>query len=264
MVGPIPWEFVNVGKVDSTQRVADGMAQSGAPQGRVVLATEQAMGRGRLEREWLSPKGGLYMSVVLRPTRKSKVGLLTLIGAFSVVEGMMESTGIVSLVRWPNDVTVAGKKVAGVIAESRYSGTDLSYVILGIGINCDFDPRSLGALAEYSTTLSDRLGGAPVDLDSVRDATLESFAKMYALWEEGAEGAIFDERAKWFSTVGKKVEIELLDGGDSGRTVMTCTARRVLDDGSLVVDVATREGGDDDGAEELVIRGEEIRRLKEL
>jgi BirA family transcriptional regulator, biotin operon repressor / biotin---[acetyl-CoA-carboxylase] ligase len=252
MAEPVSWKFVDAGEVDSTQRVADGMAQLGAPQGLVVLATEQVMGRGRLDREWLSPRGGLYMSLVLRPARKTEVGLLPLIGAFSIVEGIAESTGIVSLVRWPNDVTISGRKAAGVIAESRYSGADLSYVVLGIGINCNLDPASLGSLAEYSTSLSDQLG-ATVDLDAVRDATLESFAGLYSLWEGGSEGVIFAERAALFSTVGGRVEIELLDGG----VRISGLAEEVTDDGSLVV---TR---DDDGSR-LVVRGEEIRRLREI
>jgi BirA family transcriptional regulator, biotin operon repressor / biotin---[acetyl-CoA-carboxylase] ligase len=249
----IPWKFLDVGEVDSTQRVADGMANLGAPQGLVVLATEQVMGRGRLDREWLSPRGGLYMSLVLRPARKTEVRLLPLVGAFSIVEGIAESTGIVSLVRWPNDVTIACRKAAGVIAESRYRGTDLSYVVLGIGINCNLDPASLGALAGYSTSLSDQLG-ATVDLDAVRDATLESFEGLYSLWEGGSEGVIFAERAALFSTVGRRVEIELLDGG----VKINCRAERVTEDGSLVV---TRD--DDDGSR-LVVRGEEIRRLREI
>lgn len=251
MTKGVSWTFANVGRVDSTQRIADEMARSGAPHGRVVVATEQVMGRGRFDRSWRSPEGGLYMSLVLRPLGKGDLGLLPLLGAFSVVEGITRTLGTVSLVRWPNDVTVNGKKVAGVIAESKYSGTKLSHVILGIGINCNFESASLGALAESSTTLSDQVG-APIDIDALRAATLESLASLYRDWERGRAAKAFAERKGWFSTPGKRVELELLDGKGG----MACTAQEVMDDGSLVV---TRSDGS-----KLTIRGEEIQRLREL
>ncbi len=251
MANVISWIFTHVDKVDSTQRVADEMARSGAPQGQVVLATEQVMGRGRFDRAWYSPAGGLYMSLVLRPTRKDKLGLLPLLGAFSVVDGITKTTGIRSLVRWPNDVTIADKKVAGVIAESRYSGANLSHVILGIGINCNFRSTALGALAESTTTLNDQTG-TPVDIDGVRDAVLEPLESMYRDWEDGLAAKVFADRKDRFSTVGKKVEIDLLDR----RGKVVCSAREVRSDGALVT---VRENGT-----ELVVRGEEIQRLREL
>ena len=251
MTKVIPWRFVNVGTVDSTQRVADEMATSGALHGQVVVATRQVMGRGRFDRSWLSPEGGLYMSLVLRPSGESDLRLLPLLGAFSVVEGITKKVGILSLVRWPNDVTITGKKVAGVIAESKFSGTGLSHVILGIGINCNFGSVSLGSLGESSTTLSDQVG-APVDVDAVRDATLESLASMYHDWEEGRAATIFADRKSWFSTTGKTVEVEMLGGGGK----ITCRAQEVMEDGSLVT---TRADGS-----KLVMRGEEILRLREL
>jgi BirA family transcriptional regulator, biotin operon repressor / biotin---[acetyl-CoA-carboxylase] ligase len=251
MVGSVSWTFRNLGTVTSTQQLADEMAQSGAPQGQVVMATEQILGIGRLGREWRSPPGGLYMSLVLRPVRTSEMQLLPLMGAFSIVEGIRKATGIVSLVRWPNDVTIEGKKVAGVIAETKYQGPVVSHVIVGMGINCNFSAESLGALALNSTTLSDHLG-TPVDLDNLRDTTLQSFGMMYSRWENNSDKEIFAERAGWFSTLGKKVEIEMLAGGAK----IICTAQRVLEDGSLI---ATDEQG-----RPLTIRGEDIQRLREL
>ncbi len=251
MTKTITWRLANVGRVDSTQRVADEMARSGAPQGQVVAATEQLMGRGRFDRSWSSPEGGLYMSLVLRPSKNDELGLLPLLGAFSVVEGITKTVRIVSLVRWPNDVTIAGKKVAGVIAESKYNGTGLSYVIVGIGINCNFESISLGSLAMSSTTLRDEVG-APVEVGALRDATLESLASMYDDWEEGRAARVFADRKGWFSTTGKTVEVEMLGG--KGRILGR--AQEVMDDGSLVV---IRDNGS-----RMTIRGEEIQRLREL
>lgn len=191
------------------------------------------------------------MSLVLRPTRKDALGLLPLLGAFSAVEGITKTTGLAPLVRWPNDVTIAGKKVAGVIAESKYIGANLSHVIMGIGINCNFRSASLGDLADTSTTLSDQTG-SPVDIDEVKDAVLGPLASRYRDWEDGLEANAIAAGGPQFSTVGRKVEIELLDG----RGKVVCTAREVRSDGALVT---VREDGT-----VLVVRGEEIQRLREL
>jgi len=247
----LSWTFENLSKVTSTQDLADEMAQSGAPQGQVVLATEQALGIGRLGREWRSPRGGLYMSLVLRPVRTSQIQLLPLIGAFAIVEGISVTTGIISLVRWPNDVTIEGRKVAGVIAEAKYQGSAISHVIVGIGINCNFSAESLGTLADYSTTLSDHLGTS-VELDDLRDRTLESFGTMYSRWENNSDKEIMNERTECFSILGKRVEIELLEGGAR----IVCTAQKVSEDGSLVTTA-------DDGRT-LIVRGEDLQRLSEL
>lgn len=174
-----------------------------------------------------------------------------MLGAFSVVDGIAKNTHVRSLVRWPNDVTIAGKKVAGLIAESKYSGSKLSHTTLGIGVNCNFRSTELGVLADVSTTLFDQTE-ITVDIDEMRSAILESLASMYDDWEKGLEAKILTHRNRQFSTVGKKVEIELLREG--GKVV--CSAREVRSDGALLV---VREDGT-----ELVVRGEDIQRLREL
>src|SRR5437016_5937421 len=105
------WEVKEYTRVASTQLTAERFGRTGAREGTVVLAEEQTAGRGRFERRWASPKGGLYMSLILRPSRMDSPHLLTLVGALSVVEGVKVATRVDSGIRWPNDVMVMGRKV---------------------------------------------------------------------------------------------------------------------------------------------------------
>ncbi|MBI3022121.1 MAG: biotin--[acetyl-CoA-carboxylase] ligase [Thaumarchaeota archaeon] len=240
------WSFREVGKVDSTQLVASRLVKEGAPEGVVIIASEQASGRGRMGREWYSPRGGLYMSLILRPKRKSGLQLLPLIGALAVADGIKKDTGIVPFVRWPNDVTIHGKKVAGVIAEAGYKETIPSHLILGLGVNCNFASRSLGEIAKYSTTLMDELG-VKMDITILRDKILQSFGHLYAEWGRGVR--LVSKKKDWISTVGKKIEVIRKTG------VVVCTAEDVNDDGTLVIRTElSRE----------TLRAEDIERIREI
>src|SRR5437016_413695 len=168
------WELKEYRRLASTQLTADRFGRDGASEGTVVLAEEETAGRGRFERRWASPKGGLYMSLVLRPARLDSPHLLTLVGALSVVEGVKIATGIHSGIRWPNDVMVTGRKVAGVLGTAHYSGPSPDYVVVGIGVNCNQSERSPGGLWPSSTSLMEALG-AKVDLKAIRDQVLDSF-----------------------------------------------------------------------------------------
>lgn len=245
MAGTIKWSFERVGRTDSTQEVARKLAGSGAEEGTVVVALTQTSGRGRKGRAWLSPAGGLYMSLILRPKRSGGVQLLPLVGSFAVADGIKKDTGIVPFVRWPNDVLVGGKKVAGVIAECAYRGKNLTYAIVGVGINCNAATESLGEYAPFSTSIAEELG-VEVDLTILRDKVLECFARIYAEWERS--GKVVERRKEWISTIGRKVEIT------RGHQTKVYLAEDVKGDGSLIV----RSGKD-----RTVLRVEEVERLRE-
>jgi BirA family biotin operon repressor/biotin-[acetyl-CoA-carboxylase] ligase len=166
------------------------------------------------------------MSVILRPKRNDEIQLLPLVGAFAVADGIMKDTGLVPFVRWPNDVLLEGKKIAGIIAESAYRGKNLSYAIVGIGINCNARADSLGEYSQFSTSLKEQLG-VEVDLSILRDRVLDCFAPFYSEWERS--GKIVGRRKDWISTIGKKVEITR---GDEKAIYL---AEDVREDGSLVV-----------------------------
>ena len=244
----LSWLAREYGEVSSTQDVAEELALGGAREGTVVLAERQTSGRGRMERRWLSPKGGLYLSIILRPRRLDGVQLLTLVGALAAAEGTRKALGVSSRIRWPNDLVVGGRKVGGVIATASSRGGSLEFVVVGIGINCNFRAEELGDLSTASATLME-LSKGPVDLSSLRLQILEEFALQYGEWERGEAKIIMLARSL-LSTSGKRVEFKPLRG-----TVEDGIAEKLEDDGSLVV----RRG---EGR--LRVRAEEIEWLKEI
>jgi len=249
MTSTLTWSVQKIGKTESTQTVAANLANDGAAEGLVVVAEEQAVGKGRYGRSWLSPQGGLYMSLILRPKRPTGVQLLPIITSFAIMEGIKRETGVVTFMRWPNDVMLQGKKVAGVIAEASYRGETLSHVVVGIGINCNFRAESLGELAGSSTTLMDYLG-RPVDLAGLRDRILSCLAPLYRDWSLGRAAVKILESRGHISTIGKRVEVKLSNG-----STLVCRATNIDRNGGLVVE---RDG------QEALLRAEDVERLKEL
>ncbi len=219
------------------------MATEGAPEGTVIVAKSQTAGKGRFDRCWVSPEGGLYMSLILRP-RMELIPPFTLAGALALVDGIGEETQASPMIRWPNDVLLNGKKVGGVLAEANFSGGTLSFVVVGIGANCNFGENSLGELSKTSTTLRDSTG-KDVNLVSLREKTLDSFAGLYSKRPAELVGRV---RAV-LSTLGRRVAYETVRGrSGSGR------AEEMQQDGSLRV----VENG-----VPRILRPEEIRWLRE-
>ena len=124
-------------RVRSTNDAARGLADGGAPHGTLVLAEEQTAGRGRSGRAWASPPGvGVWMSMVARPASLPSPGLLPLLvglAAAEAVDGFVRPA--VTQVKWPNDLQLAGRKVAGILCEGSWDGARPGSVVVGIGLN---------------------------------------------------------------------------------------------------------------------------------
>lgn len=123
--------------VDSTQQLAHQFAQQGAANGTVILAEQQNAGKGRLGRTWFSPKGtGLWMSFVLRPELAlPQVPQLTLLSSVAVLRGIKQVVDVDVQIKWPNDLLINHRKLAGILTELNAEADRVNFVILGIGIN---------------------------------------------------------------------------------------------------------------------------------
>ncbi|MGV3488110.1 MAG: biotin--[acetyl-CoA-carboxylase] ligase [Tuberibacillus sp.] len=123
--------------IASTQKVAHHLAEDGAKEGTLVVADEQTSGRGRLGRQWFSPKGtGVWMSLILRPQLPlNRIPQLTLATAVAVVKGIKKITGVECQIKWPNDVYYQGKKLVGILTELQAEEDHAKAVIIGIGMN---------------------------------------------------------------------------------------------------------------------------------
>jgi BirA family biotin operon repressor/biotin-[acetyl-CoA-carboxylase] ligase len=122
--------------VASTQDLAHELAEQGAPAGTVVTAEEQTGGRGSRGRAWGSPRGGLWLSVVLRPPTARSVEVLSLRLGLAVAGALEEAAALRGLaLKWPNDLLLGGRKVGGILCEARWQGATLSWVAVGVGLN---------------------------------------------------------------------------------------------------------------------------------
>ena len=164
----------------STNEVATEAARSGAPEGTVVIAEEQTAGRGRLGRTWLAPAGSsLLFSLLLRPPLPpEQLYLLTMIAATSVVAAVERCTGLSCGVKWPNDVLIGGRKVAGILSEMSLAEGRTTFVVVGIGLNVNTDLSLLGEIASTATSLSAELG-RPTEREPLLCQMLLEFENRY-------------------------------------------------------------------------------------
>jgi BirA family biotin operon repressor/biotin-[acetyl-CoA-carboxylase] ligase len=151
---------VDLVECGSTNDEAGRLARAGARHGTIIIAESQRAGRGRDGRTWQSPKGGLYLSAVLRPTIPlASVPPMTLAIGVGLCDAM-RIFGAPAVLKWPNDVLVDGRKLAGVLVEAQSQGSRLDAVIVGIGVNLDTLPVEVSdtaiSLAEAAGTAIDR------------------------------------------------------------------------------------------------------------
>jgi BirA family biotin operon repressor/biotin-[acetyl-CoA-carboxylase] ligase len=182
----VTWNFVELDDVGSTQAIAKGLAAMGAPEGTTVVAKSQSLGEGRLGRTWVSPTGGLYMSFVLRPGSISRPELTTLIAAVAVVNGIKHAANLDTAIRWPNDVMVRGKKLAGVIAEAQSYKKEIIQVIVGVGVNCNTPVLNAEGLGKEATSLVEELG-RHLGISELKHSILDSFSQLYDRWRAGED-----------------------------------------------------------------------------
>ncbi len=142
-----PWPLKVIESTDSTNRELLASSLQEFPIGSALLARKQTSGRGRSDRTWVSLPGGMYVSILLKPTDPQGLALL---GALVVVE-LLEDASISSVIRWPNDVMVGGKKIAGVLPVASFCGNALERAVVGVGLNvnqplADFPSELLGSV----------------------------------------------------------------------------------------------------------------------
>jgi BirA family biotin operon repressor/biotin-[acetyl-CoA-carboxylase] ligase len=194
-------------EVSSTNDVATSLAERGAAEGCVVAANSQNAGRGRMRRSWASPPGaGLYVSVILRPAA-AIVPLITIAAGVAVADGVRAASGLAPRLKWPNDVYVERRKLAGILAEAGSSGHGLPHVILGFGINL-LSAALPPDVAARATSLERELG-RPIDRGLVLAECLASLADRYAALQHGDHHLVIEAwRAMAADSLGRIVEWE--------------------------------------------------------
>lgn len=193
----------------STNDRAKETAGEGCVEGTLIIAERQTRGRGRLDREWFSPPGGLWFSLVLKP----EMDLLKLPGismavSIAIIETLNSEYGLPALFKWPNDVQLNGGKLAGILCETAISGSRIDAVVAGVGINVNnaVDDFEHG-VAENPTSVKSGLG-ENVDRRELLKKLLESIERKYdGLCANGFSGIRAEIRQRC-SLLGKMVSVE--------------------------------------------------------
>lgn len=196
-------KLLHYSSLPSTMEVAAGEARRGGEEGTVVWADEQLSGRGRKGRGWVSPRGGLFLSIVLRPTLPQLPSLLML-ASVALVRVLGRLFGLTARLKWPNDVLIKGKKVSGVLVETSFRGEVLEYAIIGIGLNVNMDPERYPEISATATSLSRELG-REVDLGQALEAFLEELDGLYGGLRLGR--GVFEEWKGYLETLGQRVKV---------------------------------------------------------
>jgi BirA family biotin operon repressor/biotin-[acetyl-CoA-carboxylase] ligase len=194
--------------VTSTNDVAKEIAGNSPEANLVIIAKTQTYGRGRLGRQWVSPIGGIWLSILLRPeTTLKETGKLTIIAASAVARAIQHTLGLQAEVKWPNDILLDGRKVCGILAETSTKGDASGYAIIGIGINANMDLDSFPTtFKDSATTLKHELG-RETDSERLVAALLDNFVQRYNRLRKGEWDAL---RLEWKSLakfLGKQVEV---------------------------------------------------------
>jgi BirA family biotin operon repressor/biotin-[acetyl-CoA-carboxylase] ligase len=218
----------------STQDVARAEAERGGPVGTAVLAEEQTAGRGRLGRAWVSPAGkNIYVTLVMRPPAP-KLRVLSIVSPLAIAEAL-EGIGLAPRLKWPNDVLVGGRKIAGILIETELSGDAVKYALVGIGLNVNFDVEAVPEIATIATSVRRELGR-----DASREELLAALLNAFEARYEQALGddAVFQAWRSRLETLGRRVRATLGERVEEGVAEDVDAEGNLLvrrDDGSLAV-----------------------------
>jgi BirA family biotin operon repressor/biotin-[acetyl-CoA-carboxylase] ligase len=212
-------------RLQSTNTTAYRLAQQSAPEWTVVVADAQTKGRGRRGRRWESPKGGLWFSILLRPTVPSpKLPLLQFLAAVATRQALENETGVSVKLKWPNDLVLGQEKIGGILIESKTLGDRVSFAILGIGLNINQLKADLSPGAASLRLLSRKKH----DVRLLLRAILEQVRSTYNDWDKPSK--IMEEW--WRNCIHRPSRVQVTLPKDT----VTGISRGIDKDGRLVIE----------------------------
>lgn len=244
----LPWEIMDrlKGKsmikdvvyyeeVESTQDLALRLAEQGK-HSILVVAERQSKGRGRLARHWVSPYGGIWFSFIIKPRHVSNIGMISLLSALAVCHAINSNYRLNAMIKWPNDVIIRYRKVAGILVDASMEQDEMHYAVIGIGINANVSKDAIERYIKdgYSyglTTLMDELK-MQVDRVMILTDTIILFEQLYGMLHSNKAGLM--EEIKRHMVLGRVQVVsreESIEGNALGIDE---------DDGSLIVEKGGR------------------------
>jgi len=222
------WHF---DRIDSTNLEARRRAEAGAPHGACLVAEFQTAGRGRLDRHWDSPAGlSLMFSLILRPDLAlDKVFGLTNLAALAVCRAVEEASELKPMIKWPNDVFLAGRKLAGILTEFTSRAEKVEFVVVGVGLNVNQSAAHLRDLPAPAASLR-QATGRPWDRGVLLAGILKQASVLYQGFCAGENESLLTEYTKRFFLQGRRVSVQ------DGPSLRTGLVRGLAPDGGLLLE----------------------------
>jgi BirA family biotin operon repressor/biotin-[acetyl-CoA-carboxylase] ligase len=234
-------------EIDSTNSYARGLAEQGAGEGEIIIAEAQTRGRGRLGRSWISPPFfNLYFSVILRPQLPPiHAPQLTLMAAVALADTIASFIRTPPTIKWPNDILVGGKKLAGVLTESSCNSERIEFVILGIGVNLNYPVASMPEVIRERATSIVSLTKKNVSREAFMRRLIQDLDRCYGELEEVGFNSLATRWEAVFGLRGKKVRVEMAE------QIMIGTAQGIDKDGALILE-------DERGERQRIVAGDVV------
>ncbi|MDH5447812.1 MAG: biotin--[acetyl-CoA-carboxylase] ligase [Candidatus Bathyarchaeota archaeon] len=224
------YKIYHYNNVYSTNDTAKEIAKKTSEERIVVLAEAQTRGKGRLGRRWISPKGGVWLSIILRPRITPIEALkLTFITSSAVAKTIKTMFGLMTEVKWPNDVLVNGRKICGILTETSSKRKSVESMVVGVGINANIDLECFSpSLRDAVTSLQYELGHK-IKRKALTRNLLRNFEHRYKCLQRGLWNALLQEWKSMATFLGEQVQITSFDD------VLAGEAWDIDEDGALVI-----------------------------
>nr|ACF09601.1 biotin acetyl-CoA-carboxylase ligase [uncultured marine crenarchaeote KM3-34-D9] len=241
----LPWEITEnlntkfIGKriyyfdsIDSTQNFAVEIAPNRKENGTVIISKKQTEGMGRLKRKWKSPVGGIWLSVIIHPKfSTSQITLVPIATSLALHKAIEKVLGIKPMLKWPNDLTLKKKKVAGILLDTSIQSNKIEFLVLGVGINFKIKPHNLEKLLKktpnfYGASTLIEKNEKPLPLVK---QFLHELENIFQMINSGSNKKIVTEWTKRSSTIGKNVSVITDDGRFNGKAI------KLDNDGGLII-----------------------------
>lgn len=201
--------------VDSTQEIAWRLGLNSLPEGTLVIAETQKKGKGRLNRTWVSPRGGIYLSLVLRPNfiLINEIPKITLLTGLACIYAIKKVTNIQCSLKWPNDIFLGEKKLGGILSEINAEQDKVNFIVLGIGININTKdlPREATSLFLYAKRTFSRI--------EILKRILEELEALYEKARKEGFGSILKEWQRFCHLWNKKIKVKILNREIKGKAL---------------------------------------------
>ncbi len=203
--------------IGSTMDMAQELGIKQAAEGTVILSENQSKGRGRMGRQWLSPKyKGIYLSLILRPKISPNASaILTLLAAVSICEAIKKVAGMEAKIKWPNDIFIQQKKLGGILTELNAEADQIRFLVIGIGLNINNDKKSL---VSGATSLKEEKGQVLNRVELLQEM-LRVLERNYLSFQNKGAGPIADKWRSLSATLGKRIKVSLSGGHLEGEAV---------------------------------------------